>query len=373
MIRLLRTRRSPVLTVILSLSFGFQVATGNAETPDDSVWQSVATVKINSSLDGQTQRVKLWIPPKLEEQSGAALSAAERADAKPASPTPLLVYLHSWSGNYKQVNLGWFQQAVQRDWIYIQPDFRGPNQRPEACGSALARQDVLDAIAWARDRWLVDDQRIYLAGASGGGHMAMLMAGHHPDRFSAVSAWVGISDLAQWYRFRVGVSPQDKYAAMIVASLQGVPGSSPQVDADYQERSPLYQLADTGDLPIDLAAGIWDGKQGSVPIWHTLAAFNALARQHGVAGVDPDTMRMLQERELPPRKPVNALGIAESETEPSTRDDSQAKYPRAIHLRQHAGPARVTIFEGGHESLPEPACQWLAEQKRTASGWTAPQ
>lgn len=373
MMRVFRKRRSPVLAMILSLLFGFQVATGNADPPYGAVWQSVATVKINSSLDNQTQRVKLWIPPKLEEQSEAVLSAAERAIPKSSSPAPLLVYLHSWSGDYKQRNLGWFQQAVQRDWIYMQPDFRGPNQRPEACGSALARQDVLDAIAWVRDRWLVDDQRIYLAGASGGGHMAMLMAGHHPDRFSAVSAWVGISDLAQWYRFRVGVSPQDKYAAMIVASLQGVPGSSAQVDADYQERSPLYQLADTGDLPIDLAAGIWDGKRGSVPIWHTLAAFNALARQHGVAGVDPGTMRMLQEREPPPQQPANSPGISESDTEPSTRDDPRGRYPREIHLRQYAGPVRVTIFEGGHESLPETACQWLARQKRTATGWTAPQ
>jgi hypothetical protein len=33
-------------------------------------------------------------------------------------------------------------------------------------------------------------------------------------------------------------------------------------------------------------------------------------------------------------------------------------------LRRFAGKARVTIFEGGHESIPEAAIAWLEQHKR---------
>ncbi len=46
----------------------------------------------------------------------------------------------------------------------------------------------------------IDPQRIYLVGVSGGGHMALLMAGRAPEVWAGVSAWCGISDLAAWHR-----------------------------------------------------------------------------------------------------------------------------------------------------------------------------
>jgi acetyl esterase/lipase len=41
--------------------------------------------------------------------------------------------------------------------------------------AAIWAQDILDAVAWARDSYPVDPQRVYLTGASGGGHMTLLM------------------------------------------------------------------------------------------------------------------------------------------------------------------------------------------------------
>jgi hypothetical protein len=40
-------------------------------------------------------------------------------------------------------------------------------------------------------------------------------------------------------------------------------------------------------------------------------------------------------------------------------------YGRGIHLRRMAGRSRVTIFEGGHEGIPEAAVAWLALHART--------
>jgi hypothetical protein len=138
---------------------------------------------------------------------------------------------------------------------------------------------------------------------------------------------------------------------MIEACCGGAPGASAAVDAEYHARSSLFHLHQVGDLPLDLNAGVHDGHTGSVPVHHTLRAFNAVARTGGY--------RLISETE------IHELGTARRLSHP-TGDEERGddSYGRAILLRRHAGPARVTIFDGGHESLPEAACAWLAAQTR---------
>ena len=303
---------------------------------EDGALPDLREIQLASTLDGTCQPSLLWVP--------------ESARARPA---PLLVYLHSWSGDYRQNNSPWHKEAVSREWIYLHPNFRGPNKRPEACGSELARQDVLDSIDHVLANNKVDTSRIYLAGSSGGGHMAMLMAAYAPHRFSAVSAWVGISDLAEWYRFHLKDGKPKPYARMVVASCGGPPGVSPDVDAQYRARSPIFHLHKVGDLPIDLNAGIHDGHKGSVPISHTLRAFNVIAKRKGHTLVSEAEMTALWE----------AGRVAEPKTATEVVD---ATYARRILLRRHADSARITIFDGGHEGLSRPACEWLAQQQRVA-------
>ena len=93
-----------------------------------------------------------------------------------------MVALHSWSGDFTQRNHELEKAAQDKGWIYLHPNFRGANVSRKACGSKFARQDVLDAIDFASQKFMVDKSQIYLAGVSGGGHMAMLMAGHHLDQ-----------------------------------------------------------------------------------------------------------------------------------------------------------------------------------------------
>ncbi|WP_417386305.1 alpha/beta hydrolase family protein [Gimesia sp.] len=296
-------------------------------------------IKVKSSLDQSLQPSMLWAP----------------ATAK-TTPTPLFVFLHSWSGNYKQNNAKWLQEAEQRGWIYLHPDFRGVNQQPEACGSRLARQDILDAIDYVIKHYDVDQSRIYLAGSSGGGHMTMLMAGHHPDRFSAASAWVGISDLAEWYRFHLKDGVPQNYARMILKSLTDKPGTSDEIDAEYRDRSPLFWIGNATELPLDLNAGVTDGKTGSVPFANTINAFNVLAKKNHTTPVSEEEIEQLWE-----------LGTLK-DPQPSDQVTDET-YGREIHLRRKSGNARVTIFQGGHEGLPEPACEWLSKQSRDTSGF----
>lgn len=291
-------------------------------------------VSVISSLDGEQQPVRYWAPANAKQK-----------------PTVLFVFLHSWSSDYKQDNSKWLKHAVQHGWIFLHPNFRGANLSPKACGSKWARQDVLDAMNWAAAEFQIDDRRVYLCGVSGGGHMAMLMAGHHPDRFSAVSAWVGISDLADWYRFHRKDGKPQRYAQMILKCFGQPPGFSKAVDDDYKDRSPLFHLHQTGDLPIDIWAGVNDGHSGSVPVSHSLKAFNRIAETRGADPVTDNEMQQLwTNRKLDQPQPSDLA------TDPVLG--------RELLLRRTAGPARVTIFDGGHESIPAAAVDWLQQHQR---------
>src|SRR5690606_11465605 len=56
--------------------------------------------------------------------------------SKALEKMPLIVSLHSWSNCYLNVDPH-AKNIKEKDWNYIYPNFRGPNNRPEACGSLL--------------------------------------------------------------------------------------------------------------------------------------------------------------------------------------------------------------------------------------------
>ena len=63
---------------------------------------------------------------------------AARAVAAPPGdgPRPLLVVLHSWSTGYENIaGMPFARWAQQRGWAVVQPDYRGPFDRPQATGS----------------------------------------------------------------------------------------------------------------------------------------------------------------------------------------------------------------------------------------------
>ena len=61
-----------------------------------------------------------------------------------------------------------------------------------------AKQDIKDAIDYLIANEPVDAENVFLLGLSGGGHMALLMAGFCPEYFKAIGAFVPITDLAKW-------------------------------------------------------------------------------------------------------------------------------------------------------------------------------
>jgi dipeptidyl aminopeptidase/acylaminoacyl peptidase len=160
---------------------------------------------------------------------------------------PALVLLHTWSHDLEERFPTAEAESDARGWLLVQPNFRGRNDRPEACGSPLAQQDVLDAVEWVKGHYPVDDTRIYLLGFSGGAFMTLLMVSRHPEPWAAASAWGGISDVTQWYREHGG----DDYGRMLRACLGGNPLESATSAAEASARSPLTYLSASLQVPLD--------------------------------------------------------------------------------------------------------------------------
>jgi pimeloyl-ACP methyl ester carboxylesterase len=264
---------------------------------------------------------------------------------------PLLVALHTWSGDYRQEGSSrpYWDWCRQEGWHFIHPNFGGPNRTPRALGSEEAVADIVRAVRWAREHAAVDADRIYLIGVSGGGHMALLMAGRHPEIWAGVSAWCGIADVAQWHADCVAEPRFSNYARHIEAALGGLPTATPALRENARRRSPLTWLQHARGLPLDLQAGLQDGRAGSVPFSHSLRAFNAVA---GAAGAIPEeqVVRFYESRQSP---------------EPVTRPDPAYGERKPVFQRISGdGQARVTIFDGGHEIVHGVALNWLAAQRR---------
>ncbi|HWQ55950.1 MAG TPA: alpha/beta fold hydrolase [Bryobacteraceae bacterium] len=295
--------------------------------------QSLAEIQVEipSTEDGARQPALLYVPP---------------GGSRPA--VPLLVFLHSWSADYRtsEALKEALDECRERGWAFLSPDFRGPNNRPEACASKLAVQDVLDAVAFARKRARIDGRRIYLLGGSGGGHMALIMSSRAPRTWAAVSAWVPITNLAAWYAS--SKASGTRYYRMLEQCCGGAPGT-PGTALEYRARSPLFSLARARSVRIAIDAGIRDGHEGSVPITHSLLAFNELARANGFEG------RMLSPGEIDEftasaRVPQSLRGEVE--------DERGRKHK--VLFRRTAGPVRLTIFDGAHTIDVRTGVNWLA-------------
>ncbi|HET6421410.1 MAG TPA: prolyl oligopeptidase family serine peptidase [Geobacteraceae bacterium] len=170
---------------------------------------------------------------------------------------PLIVGLHTWSYNrFNQVEQ-MLPYCRERGWALLLPEFRGPNLSTnprvrQACASPIARQDILDALDKVAADYPIDGENVFLLGGSGGGHMALMMAAHAPAQWKGVSAWVPITDLAAWH----GENPE--YAGHVAACCGGSPGTDPETDREYIERSPIKFVKELASVNLSLHHGRYD-------------------------------------------------------------------------------------------------------------------
>ena len=311
-------------------------AEGHGEPADGAEWKA-SEIAFKSTADGTMQPAFLRYPEKAKREK-----------------VPLLVALHSWSYGYTMLDPAtWaWTESKKRGWALLYPHFRGPNNTPEGCGSDLAVQDIADAVAFAKRSLCIDEDRVYLLGGSGGGHMALLMAARHPEIWAGVYAACPISDIARWY-----VESSDParnlfpgYAKKILASCGGTPAEKP---AEYANRSPVTHLpAARGKVPVDICTGIHDGHRkaggGSVPCGHAIRAYNCLADEKDRVSED-----LIAEMERTENVPDAELFRG---TDPFFR--------RKIFLRRVSGSVRLTVFDAGHSGNYAAGAYWLDRQRR---------
>lgn len=320
------------ITLVLLIAMSF---VKTAQSQVKGYPEGVEEMSYVSSADDTEQPTLFWAPEKSD------------------GPLPLLVALHTWSSDYTQaggeaVYARWCQQE---NWVFIHPNFRGPNRKPEALGSDLAVGDVLSAIEFAKEKANIDPERIYCIGVSGGGHMSLLMAGRAPEIWAGVSAWCGISDIAAWHQQCSENERFAHYAGHIEKALGAPPEKGSDALESANHRSPVSWLNAAQAVNLDINHGVKDGRIGSVPFTHSLHAWNAV-----VEG----------EKEFP------ADWIDSSYQSQTFSESGNEANPDPLYgehqpvFRKTAENTRITIFDGGHQIVHNAALNWLAAQRKGA-------
>ncbi|PWK16621.1 lysophospholipase L1-like esterase [Arcicella aurantiaca] len=297
----------------------------------ESTWNtSFGQVEIPSSLDGKVQKAYLYA-------------------SRSKSPKPLIISLHTWSGDYTQKD-PLTDEILARDWNYIHPDFRGANKTSEAGGSKFVISDIEDAIQYALKHTNASPEDVHIIGVSGGGFATLSAYMNIRYPVKSFSAWAPITDLEAWYWESLG--RQQKYAKDIVKIVSQ--------DSTFNKkeawlRSPLHQsfpkkLRENAQLYI--YEGIHDGYTGSVPITHSMNMYNYLV---GALKFGIQEFAMVNNWQNTDSSFVSSseiIDLVTKRTNPN-RDNNNLLFGRDIHLSKKYQNIKLTIFEGGHEQIPQ--------------------
>ena len=174
----------------------FWIETKRAVTPADSAAQLKLTVRTRgethtvllkpevrprevyftrtyrSEVDGSVQPYSLLVPPEYDG----------------TKPFPLLVVLH---GAHVKECIGCYKM---RDWVIIATPYGRGNTGYREIGT----NDVFRVIEEIKKHYNIDQNRIYLAGHSMGGHGTWYLGMHYPDRWAALNPMSGYGDYRLW-------------------------------------------------------------------------------------------------------------------------------------------------------------------------------
>lgn len=123
----------------------------------------------------------------------------------PANPD----YVRWWSVDQRH-NAADVEYAAGQGVIYMEPHGRGNNNY-----LGLGDQDVVRAIRLAKERFSVDEDRVYLVGDSMGGWGTWNVATRHPDLFAAIAPIFGGADYHSQYSEEAlaKLAPLDRFLA----------------------------------------------------------------------------------------------------------------------------------------------------------------
>ncbi|HEY9900422.1 MAG TPA: PHB depolymerase family esterase [Pantanalinema sp.] len=176
------------------------------------------------------------------EGQNLVISLPATFDPASADRYPLVVFFHSYDQDARQMTklTRFARLSADLGWIAASGDLAGPshwgNPRAIAMHQAMLRR--------LRERYPIDDRRIYYAGFSMGGGTALLAAlatKGTPDAPAAIATSQGWTDLARMREAKDGM-----YAASIDAAYGGALSESARARTDLVARAgelvgiPLY-------------------------------------------------------------------------------------------------------------------------------------
>jgi len=322
----------PAIIFVLALATYFFISERQNKVDTENLWPAEAsTVKIPSSRDHT-------------EQPAYFVSSDK--------PSPLIISLHQWSATYSKYDV-LVEHAIENNWNYIRPNFRGPNKHAEAGGSDLVISDIDDAIDYAIENGNVDEDYIHIIGTSGGGHAALQHLMTSQKKVASYSAWVPITDLVAWY----GESKVrgNFYSDDILTITDSQNGRLNIQEA--RRRSPIHQptpVDKASQTTIQIYAGVNDGYDGSVPISHSIQFYNKLVRdlEYG-------------EQHAVPQAVSSELLYTQSVTEELGTQLLYGK--RDIIYNKKVNNLSLVIFDGNHEILSDEAFKSILERYELAN------
>ncbi len=132
--------------------------------------------------------------PVLDATETTSIAVVVPATLPKVGPAGLLLAFHGQGGHGGQMTAPWTATAEAAGLLVVAPTDAGKNEgylfSPRERASAIA------ALRWARRRYDVDENRVFVTGWSRGGHMAWDVALHFPDQFAAVIPVVGAPRVA---------------------------------------------------------------------------------------------------------------------------------------------------------------------------------
>ena len=253
-----------------------------------------------------------------------------------STPQPLIISLHTWSGNYLQDD-PIAKEVLNKDWHYIHPNFQGKNDKPDAALSQKVIGDLDNAITYMKQNH--NYSKIIIIGVSGGGYTALGYLQRTNLKIDVVSSWSPVTDLVKWYyESKARKYSYYKHIELITQSKENI------LDKEKAKmRSPIHMNVSDKlkHTKINIYAGIHDGYTGSIPISHSLLYYNKLLNN-----LYPD------QKQIPLTKILNLVTSRSSIHKLSKKIQN-----RSIHFQHAYKNLSITIFEGGHELLEKHAVE----------------
>ena len=142
-------------------------------------------------IDGSPQFCRAYLPGGYDRAKKWPLVVDLHGGYLPGDPNPDYV---RWWGVDERHEVADEEYGAGQGVIYIRPHGRG-----DTTYIGLGDQDVVRAIRLAKERFNVDEDRVYLTGGSMGGWGTWNVATRHPDLFAAIAPIFGGADYHSQY------------------------------------------------------------------------------------------------------------------------------------------------------------------------------